>query len=535
MRCLASVSSRLFLACWLVYGLFFATNIVREHYPAFALIEQGNFQCDRYQDWHADIFRREDGHSYVGNNVFGSVIAAVPLLVFDPLLDRLEAHSRRKLAESPTPPDATYDTKHPNRADLFRRAKLAGLDLRFGASAAITSLFLMAPLSALFAVLVHRFLLARGIAKARALWLALLFAFGTPVFYRTAHLNHNVFLMQALFAAFLLLWVAPEEPYAPTAKRRAWAGFLLGCAIALDYAGVLPALILGAWFLLARRRSSDWPTALREAVPGVLAALPPIAFLLWSQWVMYGNPLTPGQFVMRPVNYTEVGLKGMTWPTLEVFLKNLVMPGWGLFTFGPLLLFALVPSRVWPEGGRILPRRERRLFAVLIWSFLLFCASNQYSMMQFNTGFRYLLPVVPFLFLQASETLARLSARTLAVVTALVLAHSLVLCMTREVNDTEKNLRDAAVAAGVGETELPGYWRTLLTETPIPMSYRRVASEGPQLPWLSVLVATRPQAPAWLKSPLLPTALILACGLAVWLLLRPRAGPEPTAEPAASS
>src|SRR5688572_14747646 len=130
MRLLASVPLRIFLISWLFFSLFFATNVVREHYPAFTLIERGDFVCDAYQDWHADIFRHTDGHSYVGNNVLGSVIAAVPLLLFDPLLDRIEAHSKRQLAASPAPPDTTYDTKHPNRADLFRRARLAGLDLR---------------------------------------------------------------------------------------------------------------------------------------------------------------------------------------------------------------------------------------------------------------------------------------------------------------------------------------------------------------------------------------------------------------------
>jgi hypothetical protein len=115
---------------------------------------------------------------------------------------------------------------------------------------------------------------------------------------------------------------------------------------------------------------------------------------------------------------------------------------------------------------------------------------------------------------------------TLALVSTLVLAHSLVLCMTREVNDTEKILRDRAVAEHVSETELPGYWRTMLTETPVPLSYRRVFhsarpedAQGLQLPWLTVLAQTR-VADARLRNPFLPLALIVtalvAC-LAIWL------------------
>ena len=53
---------------------------------------------------------------------------------------------------------------------------------------------------------------------------------------------------------------------------------------------------------------------MREAVPFLLAAVPPVLFLLGTQWAMYGNAFTPGQFVMREVNYTDKGLKGIGLP-----------------------------------------------------------------------------------------------------------------------------------------------------------------------------------------------------------------------------
>ena len=145
MRILASVKVRLFLICWIVFSAFFATNVVREHYPAFALIERGDWQCDRFYGMHADLFRHTDGHVYSGNNLMGSLITALPLVVFDPLLDKLEEHSKAELALHPESLDAAYDTKYPLRRAMFRRVKEAGLDLRFGASTALTSAFLMAP------------------------------------------------------------------------------------------------------------------------------------------------------------------------------------------------------------------------------------------------------------------------------------------------------------------------------------------------------------------------------------------------------
>ena len=147
-------------------------------------------------------------------------------------------------------------------------------------------------------------------------------------------------------------------------------------------------------------------------------------------------------------------------------------------------------------------------------TFLLFCAANWYSLMQFNTGFRYLLPVVPFLFLAASDHLARLPRRWLQAIVYGSIAHQVVLCMAREVNDTEKNLRDRAEELGVGITYVPGYWRSVLTETPVPVAYQRLFEEGLQLPWLTVLRQTSPGREALLGSPFLVLGLIgLAAGL----------------------
>ena len=510
MRWLASVKVRLFLVCWIVYSAFFATNVVREHYPAFALIERGDWICDRYEGFHADLFRHTDGHVYTGNNVVGSLIAVPPLLAFDPVLDALEERSQAKLAESGGAVDATYDTKYPLRQALFRKVKQAGLDLRFGAATAITSTFLMAPLCAALVVLVFSTLVARGIARERATWLAFLFAFATPVFYRSAHLNHNVFLMLALFGAFLLLWPRPGQPESLSTARRAWAGFLCGMAIALDYAGVVPAGVLALYFVATRARGAGLGSALRECVPCVLAALPPLLFLLGTQWSMYGDPFTPGQLVMpRQNEYVDVGARGIMLPSGEVFLKNLVSPSWGLLPFAPLLAFAFLPGRALRDEERVLPRRERAWVWAFALAFCLFCAMNVYSLLQFNTGFRYLLPIVPFLFLLAADHLARLERRWLAALSAAVVLHATVLSMTREVSDTENDLRRLAVALDRPAVTLDGYWELMLTQAPVPASFVRIVEEGPQLPWLTVLRQTSPQT-HWLGNPFLALGLVLA-------------------------
>jgi hypothetical protein len=526
MRALASVKVRLFLVAWIVYGLFFATNVVREHYPAFALIERGDWVCDRYEGMHWDLFRHSDGHVYSGNNVMGSLLAVPPLLVLDPLLDRLEERSKRSLAEHPERVDTHYETPHPLRRDFYRKVVLAGLDLRFGAATAITSVLLMAPLSALVVVWMYATLLRRGVPRPRAVWLALLFAFATPVFYRSAHLNHNVFLMAAVFGGFLLAWPKPDQPGQLPAWRRALAGLACGLAVALDYAGIVPAAVLAGYFVATRARRAGVASALRESLPAVLAALPPIAFLLGTQWAMYGDPLTPGQFVMPRQNaFVDVGARGIGWPSAEIFLKNLLSPSWGLLPFAPILAFACLPRSAspalaaTPDELRVLPRRERRWAWALVLSFLTFCAMNAYSLLQFNTGFRYLMPVVPFLFLLAADHLARLDRRWLAALSVATLTHALVLSMVREVNDTENDVRAVAEQLDLPQTSLPGYWIVVGTLTPVPASWVRVVREGPQLPWLSVLQRTS-RAPS-LGGPLPALALLLAAVaacLSIWRL-----------------
>ena len=213
------VRLRLFLVSWLLFGAHFTTNIVREHYPAFALIDHGDFFLDEYAGFHADIYLHPvTGHYVVGNQVLGSLPAALPLFLFDPLLDALERRELARLRASP--PEAEYATDRPNRAAFFLRVRDRGLLARFAASAAITSLLVMAPLGAALVVGMFGVLRRRSVPEPRSLALALLFGFGTPILYRSAHLVHNMFLLATVFGAFCLLWRPPGEIVGETGSAR---------------------------------------------------------------------------------------------------------------------------------------------------------------------------------------------------------------------------------------------------------------------------------------------------------------------------
>lgn len=471
-----SLRTRLFLTCWVLYALHFATNIVREHYPAFSLIERGDFVLDRYVSddghqpvvWHSDIFRHRDGHYYIGNQVLASVIAAGPLLVFDPLLDALE---RRERARDPAP--ARYETEYGNRQVFLRRVAAERLTLRFGGAAVVTSTFLMAPLCALAVLLVLSVLSGAGVARGRALTLSLLFAFATPLFYRAAHLNHNVFVMLAVFGSFLCVWRRPDAPGALPGARAFWGGFLAGTSLALDYAGVVPLLIFFAHVLADHRH--DRRALLRRGALFVAGSVPPVIFLCASQWAMYGDPFLPGQWWMPEVNYTDEGWRGFGLPDPEVFWLNLVSFDYGLLPFAPLLLLLAIPRRPRPFSSSATGRgwpTGTALFTtwIFIGAFLLFCAANQYSRMQWNSGFRYLLPLIPFLFLLLAPLLARLSRPVLLGLGVPAVVHEWVLCLHRYTPPDRLSGADEA-------STIVGSWR-------------RFAEQGVEFPWLGVLRGT---------------------------------------------
>jgi hypothetical protein len=524
MNPLPSVKLRLFLTCWILFAVHFATNVVREHYPAFSLAEHGTFQVDEYQGFHSDIFAHTDGHSYIGNNVATSVVAAAPLFLFDPVLDALEARGRSQVRAQGTPPQGDYWSKYPLRQRFFAMVKERGLHLRFGAATFITSAFLMAPLSALFVVLMYSLLVSRGLDWARAAWFAFLFAFATPVFFRTAHLTNNMFVMYGTFAAFCLLWDRAGEADAVSLGRRLTAGLCAGFALAADYSGVVPLVCLYGYLVFGRLSSVSLVRSVRESIPFILGSVPPVLFLLYSQWAMYGHPFLPGQYWMPAVNYTDRGWRGFSPPALDLFLLNLFHPSYGMLAFAPLLLLGMIPALRYRSDRLLLPRRERVFVAGFVTLFLLFCAANQYSRMQWNCGFRYLLPLVPLLFLAACDHLARLPRAALVAVSVPALAHSWILCMARDCLPPGDSWRYA--------DSFLSWLRDLQLET-VPASYTRIWNEGIQLPWLAVWRHASPGGPPILHSPWLPIAILAGCGvviLAIWRGVARRDLAPPTAE-----
>jgi hypothetical protein len=176
---------------------------------------------------------------------------------------------------------------------------------------------------------------------------------------------------------------------------------------------------------------------------------------------------------------------------------NLFDPSYGMLTYGPLLLVGLIPAGWYARERLLLPRAERIFVFVFFFAFLTFCSANQYSRIQYNSGFRYMIPVVPLIYLAACDHLARMRLKWLSILAVPVVLNSWVISMVRE---------------------------------PVPESWHRVLSEGVQLSWLTTLKATRPVDDPLFSSPLLPLAVLALTGAVVWLVWRWRWTP-PTPRP----
>ena len=60
------IALRLFITCWLIYVLHFATNTVREIYLALAIGDHFSFRVDEYAHMHPDLFEKEGYGWHIG-------------------------------------------------------------------------------------------------------------------------------------------------------------------------------------------------------------------------------------------------------------------------------------------------------------------------------------------------------------------------------------------------------------------------------------------------------------------------------------
>ena len=430
-----AIAWRLFLTCWLVYSLHLATNTVREIYLGLAIADHLSFRVDEYAGLHPDLFETPGRGWHIGNNPGASMLAAIPYALFRPVVDPIVAAVNRGRAASHAAPPV-YNSPWPMARHFFEESWRRGLDVKFGFAAVIMQTFCMAPLSAASVVLIFFILLRLLASHQQALWLSLLYAFGTPVFFRTGFLNQNMLAAHFALASLAALWFL-------TGRRAAFlAGLAAGTCVLLDYSGLVPLAVLAAYCLWTQRQNF---------LTFLAGTLPPILLLWFYQWQSFGNPFLPGQHYMPPVEWIERGYQGVGGPQLELAWILLADSRFGLFLTCPLLLLALAAPFVKTSW---LPRRELTLLLGVSAALWLFFSCVNYTRLQFNTGLRYMAPALPFLFLAAAVPLTRLPRQLAYFLSIAAVAQAWSMAMFRDV-ERGLGLLDPIARVFLGGFQLP--------------------------------------------------------------------------------
>ncbi|HXE57633.1 MAG TPA: hypothetical protein VNK43_06495 [Gemmatimonadales bacterium] len=478
-----SVTGRLFLTVCLVYLLHFASNVVRETYLAVSLGDRLSIRVDEYLGLHPDLFEIPGRGAFINNNPGASMLGAVPYALARPFMAGL-FRLRPELVRPK--PAARYDDPRPNRTRFFNEARARGLDIKLGLAAAAMHVGLMVPLAGLAAVVMFRFLAVRLRDERTALWLALLYAFGTPIFFRSAFLNQNAIVAHCVLLGFVAM--AGTEPSPPTTRRRLLAGALLGLALLTDYSAAPLIAAFGVWATMEGWSRGGVGAGLRAAGEFSLGAAGPLALLFGYQWAAFGHPLLPAQAYMPDTHLSVRGWHGFTLPDPTLLRGNLFDPRYGLLVFCPMLAVALAaPFLRRRPGGPTGPELGFILGASL--ALYLFNSSVQFALLQFNTGVRYMVPAVPLLFLAVVPVLLRLP----------------------------RGWTWALVVPTVAIS-----WSVAMARESVPVSLMRIFLGGFELPWLTVLRKTSSAYLPWLERGASPLALFVLAGVVLWLLWRPR-------------
>lgn len=422
-----AVTIRLFLTVWLVYGAHVTSNVVRETYLAVALGDNFTIRVDPFLGLHPDLFEIPGRGAYINSNPGASMLGAIPYLAARPALGLLFRLKPGLLA--PKPP-AVYDDPRPNRSRFMNEMRARGLDVKLALAAFAMQLGLMAPLGALAVVVLYKLLTLRLGDRQRALWLALLYAFGTPLFFRSSFLNQNAILAHLVFFAWAVLAWPGQRPES-RATRWAAAGGLLGLGLLCDYSAVPLCLAFGVWALWEGWRAEGPAEAVRRGAVLAAGAVGPVMVLLLYQYSAFGSPWFPAQRYMPATEFSVNGLNGMTWPTFDLLWRNLLDPAYGLFAFCPLLVAALLAPLL-RRTRDLLPSGEALFLLATCTALWLFNSANQFANLQWNTGVRYMVPAVPLLFLLVVPVLQVLPRWGVALLVVPTLVISFAVSMLRE-------------------------------------------------------------------------------------------------------
>jgi hypothetical protein len=157
---------------------------------------------------------------------------------------------------------------------------------------------------------------------------------------------------------------------------------------------------------------------------------------------------------MPPVRWSGQGYQGLGWPQPELLFSSLFDYRYGLFVSCPILMLAFISPFIRRAGRRSLTWVELAAMLGIFAALWLFCGGVHYTRLQFNTGIRYLAPVLPFLFILTTLSFLRFSRRIVYFMAIVSVVEAWSMAMYRDV-ERGLGVLDPILHVFIGGFQLP--------------------------------------------------------------------------------
>ncbi|QDZ08800.1 hypothetical protein FPZ24_16090 [Sphingomonas panacisoli] len=282
-------------------------------FAAIGLVERGDARIDEFRDLTIDK-AEFDGHVYL-DKAPGMTLLALPAA----------AVAEHITARPPIPP-TVWDRN-------FEQWMTVRLRLAVASVSAI--------LTALAAVALYDLALTLTASTGAALFGAVAFALGTPIWGWSTTLFGHAPVADLLVIAVWALWRAGEER--PVAFA-AIAGAALGLAVLIEFQAVLAGSIVALWGAFRLRRPA--PLAAAALAGAAMLLVPLVAYNM----IAFGTPFRLGYEGVNGFPGMKEGLFGLTSPKFAVLAEIIIGMRRGILWVAPILILA--PFGLWQLAKR---------------------------------------------------------------------------------------------------------------------------------------------------------------------------------------
>jgi hypothetical protein len=224
----------------------------------------------------------------------------------------------------------------------------------------------------------------------QSIWLTLFYGFGTLGFSYSTTLYSHIPAAFFGFFSFVCILILKHTINPHSKKLGFLAGFSASTAVLIEPSTVF---VLGFLFIYL----ASFAKGRSQLLMFCVGCVPPACLQFINNFACFGNPLASGYNYSNPAVMFSHNGKLFGFPNPINVLRILFLPDRGLFTSSPVLLMTIPGCLIFIKSKKW---RAEALFCLAVTgSFLLFIISYYAWHHASTPGPRYLLPILPFMFL----------------------------------------------------------------------------------------------------------------------------------------